>query len=290
MAVRALINPGDECIIIEPYWRAYEMNILLAGGVPVIVQASKERGFQLDAEKLIQHITPRTRAIIINTPNNPSGAVYDRNELVRLANAAAERGIYIISDEVYESIVFDGIEHYSVASDPAVFDWIISVFSFSKTYAMTGWRMGYLVARKNVIDEILKLSQFSATSLSPFGQLAALTALQDSEVHLYAESMRSAYQLRRDRIASSVKGSWLEKAMVQPQGTFYSLIAVERFDLPSLELAKKIVDSSSVSFTPGIAFGDGMDGYLRMCFATSEKNIDLAIDALFRFNGLEMGN
>ena len=282
MAVRALTNPGDECIIIEPYWRAYEMNVLLAGGVPVIVKANKETGFQLDAEKLIQQFTPRTKAIIINTPNNPSGAVYDRIELVKLATAAAERGIYIISDEVYESIVFHGGEHYSVASDPTVFDWVISAFSFSKTYAMTGWRLGYLVASKKVIDEILKLSQFSVTSLSPFSQLAAITALQNSEVQLYVESMRKEYEKRSARIATSVKGSWLEQAMIQPQGAFYSMIDVEKFGLPSLELAKKIVDSASVSFTPGIAFGDGMDGYLRMCFATSEDNIDLAISALLR--------
>jgi len=282
MAVRALINPGDECIIIEPYWRAYEMNVLLAGGVPVIVQASRKTGFQLESERVIQRITPRTRAIIINTPNNPSGAVYGRNELVKLAIAAAERGIYIISDEVYEAIVFHGAQHYSVASDSAVFDWIISAFSFSKTYAMTGWRLGYLVASKKIIDEILKLSQFSVTSLSPFSQLAAITALQNSEVQIYVESMRKQYEKRSERIASSVKGSWLEQAMIQPQGAFYSMIHVEKFGLPSLELAKKIVDFSSVSFTPGIAFGDGMDGYLRMCFATSENNIDLAISVLLR--------
>lgn len=280
MAVRALINPGDECIIIEPYWRAYEMNVILAGGIPIIVQSSRETGFQLVAERVIERITPRTRVIIINTPNNPSGAVYERNELVKLATAAAERGIYVISDEVYESIVFHGAKHFSMASDPAIFDWVISVFSFSKTYAMTGWRIGYLVASKNLIDEVLKLSQFSVTSLSPFGQLAAITALHDAEVQLYVESMRKKYEKRSERIASSISGTWLEQAMTLPQGAFYSMIEVKKFGLPSLELAKKIVDSANVSFTPGIAFGDGMNGYLRMCFATSDDNIDCAINAL----------
>ncbi len=282
MAIRALLNTGDECIIIEPYWRAYEMNVLLAGGIPVIVQASRKTGFHLEAERVIERITSRTKAIIINTPNNPSGAVYARNEIVKLAITAAENGIYIISDEVYESIVFHGAKHYSVASDPSVFNWIVSAFSFSKTYAMTGWRIGYLVACKALIDELLKLSQFSITSLSPYNQLAALVALKDGDVRVYAEKMRTEYEKRRNRICQAIKGTWLEREMTLPEGTFYALIGVSRFGMPSLELAKKIVDTFNVSFTPGVAFGGTMDGYLRMCFATSDENIDQAIDVLIR--------
>lgn len=282
MAIRALINPGDECIIYEPYWRSYQMNVILAGGVPVIVHASPETGFQLEPEKILARITPRTKAIIINTPNNPSGAVYDRDDLTRLASGAAARGVYIISDEVYESIVFDSRSHYSIASDPSVFEWTISAFSFSKTYAMTGWRIGYLVANKLIIDELLKLSQFSVTSLSPYNQIAALVAINDEDVGAYAETMRAEYEKRRNRISAAIVGTWLEQTMTCPEGAFYALIDVSRFDVPSLELAKRIVDSAGVSFTPGIAFGDGMDSFLRMCFATSDANIDLAIDALIR--------
>lgn len=282
MAIRALINPGDECIICEPFWRSYQMNVILAGGVPVIVQASPEAGFQLEPAKLLARITPRTRAIIINTPNNPSGAVYDRDDLTKLASGAAARGVYIISDEVYESIVFDSRSHYSIASDPSVFEWTISAFSFSKTYAMTGWRIGYLAANKSIIDELLKLSQFSVTSLSPYNQIAALVALNDEDVGVYAETMRAEYEKRRNRISAAIVGTWLEQTMTCPEGAFYALIDVSKFGVPSLEFAKRIVDSASVSFTPGIAFGDGMDGFLRMCFATSEANIDLAINALIR--------
>lgn len=282
MAIRALINPGDECIIYEPYWRSYQINVILSGGVPVIVQASPETGFQLEPEKILARITPRTKAIIINTPNNPSGAVYDREALVSLVSGAAARGVYLISDEVYESLVFDGRSHYSIASDPLVFEWVISAFSFSKTYAMTGWRIGYLVAGKPVIDELLKLSQFSVTSLSPYNQTAALEAINDPDVGAYAEAMRIEYQKRRNWIFTAITGTWLEKTMTCPEGAFYALIDVSRFRVPSLELAKNIVDVAGVSFTPGIAFGDGMDGFLRMCFATSDKNIDFAVDALIR--------
>lgn len=282
IAIRALINPGDECIIYEPFWRSYQMNVILAGGIPVIVKASPKKGFQLESKKILAEITTRTKAIVINTPNNPSGAVYDRNELVNLASEAAARGIFIISDEVYESLVFDSNRHYSVASDPKVFDWTISAFSFSKTYAMTGWRMGYLVASKLVIDEMLKLSQFSVTSLSPFSQLAALEALNNQAVGDYAKEMCLEYEKRRNKISATISGTWLEQTMTCPEGAFYALIDTSRFGMPSLELAKKIVDFAGVAFTPGIAFGDGMDGYLRMCFATSDENIDVAIDALIK--------
>ena len=282
IAIRALINPGDECIICEPFWRSYQMNVILAGGTPVIVKASPQTAFQLESKKILARITTRTKAIVINTPNNPSGAVYDRNELVKLASAAASRGVYIISDEVYESLIFDINRHYSVASDPEVFDWTISAFSFSKTHAMTGWRVGYLVASKLVTDELLKLSQFSVTSLSPFSQLAALEALNNKEVGVYAEEMRLKYEKRRNKISAAIIGTWLEQTMTCPEGTFYALIDTSRFGMPSLELAKKIVDFAGVAFTPGIAFGDGMDGYLRMCFATSDENIDFAIEALIQ--------
>ena len=283
MAIRAMLNPGDECIIIEPYWRAYEANIILAGGIPIIVKANSEKCFTLEADEVLERITPRTKIIIINTPNNPSGAVYKQEELAKLARGAAERGVYIISDEVYEALLFDSNQHYSPASDPETFEWIISVFSFSKSHSMTGWRIGYVVANKTLIEEILKLSQYSVTSISPYNQLGALMALNDNEVATYARAMYKEYEKRRDRIFKMVNGTWLEKSMIFPEGAFYILIDLSRFNLSSLELAKKIVSRYDVAFTPGIAFGDAMDSYLRMCFASSNKNIDSAIKALISF-------
>jgi aspartate/methionine/tyrosine aminotransferase len=158
--------------------------------------------------------------------------------------------------------------------------WVVTAYSFSKTHAMTGWRIGYVVADAALIDELLKLSQFTVTSLSPFVQQAALAALQDPDAQAYVETMRAAYQARRDLLAQAAPGTWLQQAMTLPQGTFYALVDTARFGLPSAELAKTIVDRWDVAFTPGIAFGDGMDGYLRMCFATSEQNIRRALDAL----------
>lgn len=280
MALRALIEPGDEVIICEPFWRAYQADVILCGGVPVTVQADPRRGFQLEAQRVLEKITSRTRAILINTPNNPSGAVYAVEELRVLARGAAEKAVYLVSDEVYEGLVFDERHHASVGADPESAQWCISAFSFSKTHAMTGWRIGYLAAPAPLVDEMLKLSQFSVTSLAPFSQMAALQALVDAEAQAYAQRMRDVYQRRRDLIATAAKGTWLEQALVMPQGAFYVLVDTARFAAPSLELARQIVDRCGVAFTPGIAFGDGMDGTLRMCFATSEDNIRLAMRAL----------
>ena len=289
IAIRALVNPGDEVIILEPFWRAYEANVILSGGSVVIVSCDPQKNFQLIADSVLERITNRTKVIIINTPNNPSGSVYDQIELRRLARGAADRGIYLISDEVYEALTFNGVRHYSVASDPETFDFTVSVFSFSKTHAMTGWRVGYLVASKALINQCLKLSQFSITSLSPFSQVAALKALTYAEATVYSEQMRSEYEFRRNYIANKVKGTWLEQLMFIPSGTFYALIDISPFNMSSLDLAKKIVEIGGVSLTPGIAFGDGMDGYLRMCFATSLKNIDLALSLLIHIRPTDVG-
>ena len=203
IAIKALINEGDECIILEPYWRAYEANVIVAGGVPVILN-TLDNLFQLDADQILDRLTPSTKLIIINTPNNPSGAIYDKNELLKLAKGAAAKGIYILSDEVYETITFNGKEHYSMASDISVFDYVISAYSFSKTHAMTGWRLGFIVASKTLIDEFLKLSQFSITSLATFSQMAALAALSEADVQHYSESMRAEYESRKNHIIKMI--------------------------------------------------------------------------------------
>jgi aspartate aminotransferase len=280
LVIRALVDSGDEVIICEPYWRAYESDVILAGANPVLVRCDSALDFQLDAAQVLSAVTPRTRAIVINSPNNPSGAVYDQEQLKLLASGAASRGIFLISDEVYENLVFDGRKHYSPASDPEVAKWVVTAFSFSKTYAMTGWRIGYLVAFPKLIEQVLKLSQFSVTSLSPFCQFAALTALRDSEVNAYAETMRDSYVKRREILADGALGTWLEAAITKPQGTFYALVECTRFGKSSSELARHVVDKWGVAFTPGIAFGDSMDNYLRICFATSEENIVRAVGAL----------
>jgi len=283
IAIKAILNHGDECIIIEPYWLAYQTNVILSGGTPIIVNSEPDK-FDLNIEKISKHISNKTKLLIINSPNNPSGTVYEKSKLNKLAQLAKENNFFIISDEVYESIVFDGKKHYSIASNKPYFNNIISVFSFSKQYSMTGWRIGYLSASKELIDQILKLSQFSVTCISSITQKAAITALKDPEVNEYAIHMKSEYERRKDLILKIVKGTWLEKNIIIPSGTFYVLINISKFKLSSFELSKKIIDLYNVSFTPGIAFGKNMDHFIRLCFVSSDINIKKGIKALIELN------
>ena len=286
IAIRSILNNGDECIIIEPYWRCYEASIILSGAKPIIVEANFDSGFGLNVQKVLKKITAKTKLIIINTPNNPSGSVYSRDELSLLAKEASKKNIYILSDEVYESLIYDDNKHYSMASDSSVSDWIISIFSFSKTFAMTGWRIGYLVASKFIVEELIKVSQFSITSLSPYNQIAATTALQSKVVEDYCKIMINEYMGRRNFIINKIKNTWLEEAITIPEGAFYILIDLRNFKISSLEIAKIIVNKFGVSFTPGIAFGDNMDGHLRMCYATSNQNIEIALSSLLNLKSI----
>jgi len=286
ITIRAILNYGDECIIIEPYWRAYEANIIISGAIPIIVEANLDSNFGLDVQKILEKITTKTKLIIINTPNNPTGSVYSRESLMLLAKEAAKKNIYILSDEVYESLVYDNNEHYSIASDKNISDWVISIFSFSKTYAMTGWRIGYIVANKSIIEELIKLSQFSITSLAPFTQIAATTALTSSAVFENCKFMIEEYEKRRNFIIKKIKNTWLEAYTLIPSASFYILIDLRKFNVSSIEIVKIIVNNFRVAFTPGIAFGDNMDGHIRMCFATSIENIDIAISSLLEIDSI----
>lgn len=280
ITIRALVNKGDECIIIEPYWRSYEANIILCGGTPVIVKANINDGFKLKASEVIKKITSKTKIVIINTPNNPSGAVYDKEELEKLVQYLYDRKIYLISDEVYESVIFSGKKHYSVGSNSLNSKYVISIFSFSKSHSMTGWRIGYLVATTNLIDQLLKLSQFSITSISPFIQFGALEALVNIEAKNYSSQMVKIYESRRDLITKLIRNTWLINNLIVPDGAFYALVNIERFNKKSIDFVMEMVDLYGVAFTPGIAFGDSMDNFIRICFATSEQNIEVAINAL----------
>ena len=282
IAIKAILNQGDECIIIEPYWLAYRNNVILAGGKPIIIKNNGK--FDLDVDEIKKYINKKTKLIIINSPNNPSGSVYNKLKLKELGKIAKENNLFVLSDEVYESIVFDKNVHYSIASEASCFNNIISVFSFSKKYSMTGWRVGYLVAAKEILNNILKLSQFSITCMSIINQKAALSALKDPEVNIYANHMRKEYERRKNLILNCIKDTWIESNIYIPSGTFYMLINISKFNLSSLDFVKNIVDNYKVSFTPGIAFGQNMDSFIRLCYVCSDDDIKIAVNALININ------
>lgn len=270
LALKTLLQPGDEVIVLEPYWYPYEANIILNGGKAVIVRSTDT--FHPDIELISQSITEKTKAIIINSPNNPSGAVYTQAELQKILDLCSEKGIYIISDEVYEDFDFSSHKHVSISS-LSEYDKVISLFSFSKSYAMTGYRIGYVHAHKDFIAHSKKVAQQTMTCVSPFIQLAACTAIKSGPSPFYS-------QLSANRELILEANQQLPQ-LLAPEGAMYALIDVSSIGT-SLEIAKKLVKDHGLSLTPGIAFGPSMDKYLRLCFAVEKEDLNQAIEVLKR--------
>lgn len=270
---QATLDPVDEVLILQPSWPSYSGFVRLAGGGPVPVSLQGP-DFEPSRKMLEHHTTEKTKMIVINSPNNPTGSVYSRDCLSSLAEFAQDHDMLVVSDEVYEKIVFDGNEHFSLASRPEFRDSVVTVNSFSKTYAMTGWRVGYVIANESITTSIRKIHGYMVSCAPSDAQRAALGALlgpQDCVNEMVGE-----YAARRDRI---VKG--LDEVegfrCVAPKGTFYAFPDVSRLNIPSAEIANKLLEEAKVASIPGSAFGAAGEGYLRFSFATSQQNIEEGI-------------
>jgi len=278
LAMQAILNPGDEVIVPEPYWMPYRSGTLLARAVPVIVSATQS-GFKLTAEQLKKAITAKSKLLMLNSPGNPSGAVYSEAELRTICEIACDAGLYIISDEVYEKILHDDTKHWSIGSDDRFKNNVVSLFSFSKSYAMTGWRVAYVVANEALTAQMLKVLQYSITVVAPFVQKAALAALTHPESEAYLQAMKREYSARREVIKTLARQ--LPAGVVNiPDGAFYCLINTAQLGMKSLECAEHFLTEHNVSFTPGRAFGNGMENYLRMTFAASIDDIKYGMGKL----------
>lgn len=280
---QSILAEKDEVIIISPYWMPYKSCVELAGATPVVIDSSSYH-FALPLDAIEQAITSKTKAIIINSPNNPSGVIYDKEALTQLIEMSKKHGIYIISDEVYEDICFSK-EHHSVAALADDNERIVSIFSLSKGYAMTGWRIGYIHASTELINTFNKLAQYTVTSICHFTQIAAITALTSSEAANEKQAMKNEYSHRRGAILAHIKGTWLEEKLVVPQGAFYCLIDVSSFTDDSAEFARKLLSEYKVCFTPGEAFGLIDTPHIRMTFATDLNTIIKALDILITVGG-----
>jgi aspartate aminotransferase len=265
IALLALLDEGDEAIIPDPGFVSYAPLTRIAGGVPVPFEVREEEDFEFDPVAIEEKITERTKAIIINTPGNPTGAVSRKKEIKEIARIAEEHSVYVISDEVYDEIIYEG-EHHSIGRYT---DMAITVNSFSKTYAMTGLRLGYLHVRENAVNEMLKIHQYVQASTSSLSQAAAVAALQAGEG--FTKQMKRTFLKRRDLIV----GMLLEIDGVEcviPKGAFYVFPKFETFG-GSSKLALDLLKNAKVVVTPGSAFGRYGEGYIRLSYATSEKNI-----------------
>ncbi len=262
------IDPGDEVIMPDPAWVTYDALIRLAGGIPVRVTTTYEDDFVLDPEKVAAAVTPKTRMIILNTPCNPTGAVIPEKVIRAIADIAVKNNIMVLSDEIYESLVYEG-KHFSIARCPGMEQLALTVSGFSKTYAMTGWRVGWVVASKENIKVINKLQSQSISCCTSFAQEGAVEALvgpQDS-----VKEMIKAFGARRKLMVDLVRAIPGLDCKV-PAGTFYVFVKYSA-DIPSAELAERLLQEAHVAVTPGSAFGPAGEGFFRLSYATSEEQI-----------------
>jgi aspartate aminotransferase len=280
-AFMAVLNPGDEVLIPAPYWLSYPEMVKLAGGEPVIVPTLAENNYKLTPELFREYTSPLTKMVVLNTPGNPTGTVYTENELAALVEVALDDDILILSDEIYEKLIYDDAKHISVASfSGEVYENTIVVNGFSKPYAMTGWRLGYLAAPKAVaarIDSLQSHSTSNATSFAQKGALAAYKGPQDC-----VEDMRAEFNKRRLRMCELFDGI-PTLSYVKPQGAFYVLTDISRTGMTSVEFSEKLLEQQKVAVVPGVAFGD--DKTVRLSYATSMENIEEGLKRIKKFIG-----
>jgi len=279
-AFYVLLNPGDELIVPDPGFLIYGSQVILAGGNPVFLPIREANHFQIDPNELEKMITPKTKAILLNSPSNPTGMVINRDILEKVAEIAKKYNLFIISDELYEDILFDGRKHLSIASLPGMKERTISIFGFSKSYAMTGWRIAYIACPESLIQEMIKIQQNTAVCPNSVTQRAVLYGLQNPrETNLSINNMREAYQKRRDVIMkgfSEIDGF----DCLSPEGAFYAFPNITKTGKSSGELSMYLLDECGVVTVPGNAFGQYGEGYLRFSFATSVDMIQNGLEKI----------
>ncbi|WP_457630978.1 pyridoxal phosphate-dependent aminotransferase [Oceanithermus sp.] len=275
---QAILDPGDEVIILAPFWVSYSAQVELAGGVPVVVTSSAEKGFVPELEDVAAAVTPRTKAMIVNSPSNPTGAVYPPELLRQLAELAAARGFFLVSDEIYEHLIYEG-EHFSPARVAP--DWTITVNGVAKTYAMTGWRIGYAAGPKEIITAMTKIQGQSVTHPTSFAQWATITALESPESLEFIERSRAAFRRRRDFFTRGLNELGLATNL--PHGAFYVMPNVSAIDPDELKAAEIMLEEARVVVVPGTDFV--APGHVRMSYATSDENLEKALERLGKLLG-----
>jgi aspartate aminotransferase len=275
-AILATCQAGDEVVIPAPYWVSYPDMVRLAGAEPVIVPTSERNSWKMTAEDFENAMTPRTKMLILNSPCNPTGSVYTREEMQAIVDVATEEDIYILSDEIYEKLVYDDVKHVSIASlSKEAYDLAITVNGFSKSYAMTGWRLGYLAAPEAVAKAVDSIQSHTTANPSSFSQRGALAALKGDQQPL--TDMREEFDMRRNYMYDRIT-KIPNITAIKPQGAFYILVNISQLGLSSQNFADRLLSKSSVAVVPGAAFGD--DRTIRLSYATS---IDIIKKGLDRF-------
>ena len=284
LALVALVNPGDEVILQTPNWPDYNGQIDMVNAKAVWCAVDEKNGFKMTADLIEPLITEKTKLIIINSPSNPTGGVLDYEDMRAIAELVKKHKVFVISDEPYEKFIYDNSEHVSLGVFDGLEDYLLTINSFSKTYAMTGWRVGYICANEHIMKNLIKLHENMIASINGAFQLAAISALKNGEADV--KMMLEAYRKNRDLLVerlNRIKGF----SCPAPRGAFYAFANVKDFGLPSKDVANLIFDKTHVATAPGDAFGPGGEGYIRICYAQSYEKIREAMDRLEAAFGLK---
>ena len=277
LALRAMLNPGDEVLIPQPSYVSYVPCTVLADGVPVVELEEKDQ-FKLTPEKLLEKITDKTKILIMPFPNNPTGAIMEKSDVEKIAKIVIEKDLFVISDEIYSELTYKG-NHATIAAEPGMKERTVLINGFSKSYAMTGWRLGYTAAPAEILKQMLKIHQYAIMCAPTTSQYAAVAALRDGDADV--ENMRESYNQRRRYLMHAFEEMGLE--CFEPHGAFYTFPSIKRFGMTSDEFATRLLKEEKVAVVPGTAFGDSGEGYLRISYAYSLKSLKEALGRIERF-------
>ena len=278
MGLATFLKDGEEVLIPSPMFVSYAPAVMLAGGKAVEVPTYEENEFRLSVDDLEKNVTDKTRALIINTPNNPTGAVLTRKDLEEIADFAVEHDLIVLSDEVYEHFVYDGVKNHSIASLDGMFKRTITINGFSKTFAMTGWRLGFVAAPSWIIEKMTRFQMYNATCPVTFVQYAAAKALEDERSWKAVEEMRKEYDRRRNLVWKRLNEMGLPT--VKPKGAFYIFPRIKDTGLTDKEFSEMMLKEAKVAVVPGSAFGKAGEGYIRISYATAYEKLEEAMDRM----------
>lgn len=278
IALRAMCDPGDEVLIPQPSYVSYVPCTMLAGGKPVVIELEEKDNFKLTPEKLLEKITDKTKILVMPFPNNPTGAIMTKEDLAPIVDIIIEKDLFVISDEIYSELTY-GTDHVTIAAFPGMKDRTILINGFSKSYAMTGWRLGYAAAPHRILEQMLKIHQFAIMCAPTTSQYAAVSALRDGDNDV--QMMREAYDQRRRFVLHAFKEMGLD--CFEPEGAFYAFPSIKRFGMTSDEFATRFLREEKVAVVPGTAFGASGEGFLRVSYAYSLKNLKEALGRMANF-------
>ena len=278
MAMRVMLNPGEEVLIPQPSYVSYEPCTIMAGGKPVIIELKAENEFRLTPEELLEHITDKTKLLVLPLPNNPTGAIMEQKDLEAIAKVIIEKDLYVLSDEIYSELTYKE-DHVSIASIPGMQERTILINGFSKAYAMTGWRLGYACGPRKIIEQMTKLHQYAIMCAPTTSQYAAVEALRNGDDDV--AMMREAYNQRRRYLVHAFKEMGLE--CFEPYGAFYIFPCIKEFGMTSEEFASRFLMEEKVAVVPGTAFGNCGEGFLRISYAYSLENLKEALGRMQKF-------